>query len=66
VLDGVGEHAHAPVELEHVDKLESGEEDDQCHHEAVRLVPDADRHEIDVLACRSKQASILFTIQNTH
>ena len=52
-FDGVGQHAHASVELQHVDELESRQEDDQRHDEAVRLVPDADRHEVDVLACRN-------------
>ena len=50
--DGVGEHAHSSVELEHVDKLERGQEDDDSHDEAVRLIPDADRHEVDVFTCQ--------------
>lgn len=49
--DGVGQHAHASIELEHVDKLQRRQEHDQRHYEAVHLVPDADSHEVHVFTC---------------
>lgn len=53
-LDGVGEHAHASVELQHVDELERRQEDDDGHDEAVHLVPDANCHEVDIFACHTQ------------
>ena len=49
--DGVGEHAHASVKLEHVNELQGGQEDNNGQHESGNLVPDANRHEVDIAAC---------------
>jgi len=61
-FDGVREHAHASIELEHVDEFESRQEDDHRHDEAARLVPDADRHEVDVFTCRTHQPTQVVVI----
>ena len=49
-LDGVAEHAHAPVEAQHLDELDGGDEHDARQHDAEYLVPDRDRHEVHVFA----------------
>ena len=49
--DRVAEHAHAPVELEHLDELDRRHEHDARENQAEHLVPDRDRHEVDVVAC---------------